>query len=204
VLHPNFEDKHILSIAPDGHYSARNAYRVFFIGSCSFRQYRQAWKSWTPPKCRLFLWWVVMNRCWTADRLARRGLSNPIRCPFCDQKLETINHLLVSCVLSKAFWYSALRRFGLHSLAPQHGDSIFLQWWERVSTIVFSGPVTKGLDSLTILGAWMIWKHRNKVLFDGASPNLTLLLESANEERDKWQAIGAKGLSSLATPSPTG
>jgi hypothetical protein len=83
-------------------------------------------------------------------------------------------------------------------------ETIFLQWWERVSTIVSGGPVRKGLDSLTILGAWMIWKHRNRVVFDGASPNLTLLLESANEEREKWQAAGAKGLSSLAAPCPIG
>lgn len=39
-------------------------------------------------------------------------------------------------------------------------------------------------------------------MFDGVSPNLTLLLESANEEREKWQVAGAKGLSFLAAPSP--
>jgi hypothetical protein len=47
----------------------------------------------------------------------------------------------------------------------------------------------------------MIWKHRNEVMFKGVSPNLTLLLESANEEREKWQVARANGLSFLAAPS---
>jgi hypothetical protein len=127
-------------------------------------------------------------------------MNHPARCPLCDQEPETINHLLVSCVFSKVFWYTILRKFGLHSLAHQYGDYIFLQWWERSSDIV-AGPERDGLNSLIILGAWMVWKHRNRVVFDGVSPSLPLLLESANEEREKWLVTGAKGLSILAAPS---
>jgi hypothetical protein len=61
-----------------------------------------------------------------------------------------------------------LRKFDLHSLAPQPGAIYFLDWWERISAIV-SGMVRKGLDSLFIPGAWMICKHQNRVVFDGVS-----------------------------------
>jgi hypothetical protein len=44
-----------------------------------------------------FIWLVAQNRCWTADRLAKRGLNHPNKCPLCDQNAESINHLLVSC-----------------------------------------------------------------------------------------------------------
>jgi hypothetical protein len=60
--------------------------------------------------------------------------------------------------------------------------------------------IKKGLNSLIILGAWMVWKHRNRVVFDGATPDFTLLLRSAEEERHKWQLAGAKGLSFLVAP----
>jgi hypothetical protein len=50
--------------------------------------------------------------------------------------------------------------------------------------------VKKGLDSLLILGAWMVWKHRNRVVFDGATPDLTLL--RSVEEMHKWQLASAK------------
>jgi hypothetical protein len=53
------------------------------------------------------------------------------------------------------------------------------------------------LDSLIALGAWMIWNHRNKVVFDGRTPYISFLLQPAGEEREKWQMTGAKGLSFL-------
>jgi len=34
------------------------------------------------------LWLMAHNRCWTADRLARRGLPHPEECPLCEQEDE--------------------------------------------------------------------------------------------------------------------
>jgi hypothetical protein len=30
----------------------------------------------------------------------------------------------------------------------------------------------KGLNSIIILGAWSVWNHRNRCVFDGAPPDL--------------------------------
>jgi hypothetical protein len=65
-----------------------------------------------------FIWLVTQIRCWTADRLAKRGLNHPSKCPLCDQDSETTNHLLVTCVFARVFWYKVLRKFGMYSLAP--------------------------------------------------------------------------------------
>jgi hypothetical protein len=41
----------------------------------------------------------------------------------------------------------------------------------------------KDFNSLvTLLGAWIIWKHRNMCLFDGCSPSLVVALQAAREE----------------------
>jgi hypothetical protein len=50
--------------------------------------------TWAPRKCKCFMWLVAHGRCWTADRLARQGLSHPEHCPLCEQEEETISHLL--------------------------------------------------------------------------------------------------------------
>jgi hypothetical protein len=50
---------------------------------------------------------VVSSRCWTADRLARRNLNHP-EAFFCAQEMETINHLLLSCVFSRKILVYAL------------------------------------------------------------------------------------------------
>jgi hypothetical protein len=33
--------------------------------------YQSTWKTWAPTKCRFFVWLVALNKCWTANRLAR-------------------------------------------------------------------------------------------------------------------------------------
>lgn len=118
VLHPNVEDKHIFSIAANGVYSAKAAYEGLFTGSVSFGHYEKIWGTWAPSKCHFFLWLAALNRCWTANRLAKRGLDHPERCPLCDQASETLDRILISCVFAREFWFLLLQQFGLHSLAP--------------------------------------------------------------------------------------
>lgn len=165
-----------------------------------FGHYKRVWKTWAPPKCRFFIWLVAQNRCWTADRLAKRGLNRPNNCPLCDQDAESTNHLLVPCVFARVFWYKALRKFGMHSLAPQPAVTSFLDWWENASEIA-TGLSKKGLNSLIILGAWLIWLHRDRCIFENGSPCLSLILKQFEDE-SRWMAAGAKGLSYLAAPLP--
>jgi hypothetical protein len=76
-LAPGVSDQHLWTPSTSGQYSSRSAYQRFFIGSIAFEPAHRIWKSWAPPKCKFFLWLASLNRCWTADRLARRGLEHP-------------------------------------------------------------------------------------------------------------------------------
>uniref|UniRef100_A0A453RVM0 Reverse transcriptase zinc-binding domain-containing protein n=2 Tax=Aegilops tauschii subsp. strangulata TaxID=200361 RepID=A0A453RVM0_AEGTS len=53
------------------------------------------------PRVRFFHWLARLDRCWTADRLARRGLQHPARCPLCNQALETMHHLILGCPFAR-------------------------------------------------------------------------------------------------------
>jgi hypothetical protein len=169
------------------------------MGATLFKPCDRIWKTWAPPKCRIFLWLGSHKCCWTADRIERCGLPRPEKCPLCDQEDEDIDHLLVSCVFARQFWYHLLRQAGFHLLAPQPTDYLFDDWWEKVS-LATSGLTRRGLNSLIILGAWTIWNHRNKCVFDGASPSMVEILILAGEERRQWMIAGARGLSHLVAP----
>ena len=119
-LHPDSEDKHIWRFSADGQYSAKLAYEGFFLGSTRFGPWEKVWNTWAPPKCRFFMWLVAHKRCWTSDRLARRGLPHPTRCLMCDQATETIDHLLVHCIFAREYWYRFLSQsaFSLSPLYP--------------------------------------------------------------------------------------
>jgi hypothetical protein len=55
----------------------------------------------------------------------------------------------------------------------------------------------KDFNSLVILGAWIIWKHRNRCVFDGCNPSLVVDLQAAREEALLWSLSEIKALSFL-------
>jgi hypothetical protein len=89
-----------------------------------------------------------------------------------------------------------LQWVGLPGLSPHPYGISFDDWWGRV---INSAPSTiKGmLNSLFILGAWTLWRHRNDCVLNGVSPRLSTTLAMAREEAWAWYMIGAKGLSLL-------
>jgi hypothetical protein len=90
----------------------------------------------------LCIWLVFHNRCWTADRLAKRGLPHPDAYPLCDRDDEDIHHLLVGCVFARQVWAShhshghLLGAWGLPVLAYQ-----FQRHRSRASTIKAMVPM---------------------------------------------------------------
>jgi hypothetical protein len=80
---------------------------------------------------------------------------------------------------------------------PEATEPSFDDWWERVGASV-SGEECKGINSLIILGAWCIWKHRNSCVFDGVSPSTAAVLNLAREEAHLWSLAGAKTLAFLS------
>jgi hypothetical protein len=59
------------------------------------------------------------------QRLARKGMDGTEQCLLCDQHLETINHLLTSCVFARQFWAALLQPVGMLQLVPQPADGVF-------------------------------------------------------------------------------
>lgn len=192
----NQPDQHLWTPESSGTYSARSAYARFFVGSSGFEPYKRLWKSWAPLRCKIFLWLAMLNRCWTADRLARRGLQHPDKCLLCDQEEETVQHILTSCVFARQVWTTVLGRVGLQHLAPTLEFDTFKDWW-RWAARRAPKAARKGMNSLLILTAWSIWKMRNRCMFDGCQPAARPVLQEIHEQANLWKLAGAKALGEL-------
>jgi len=55
----------------------------------------------------------------------------------------------------------------------------------------------KGVNTLIILGTWIIWKHRNACVFEEASPLVNTILCELKDEHGLWCMAGAKKLQGL-------
>ena len=67
-----------------------------------------------------------------------------------------------------------------------------------------AGQMKMGINSLVLLGAWTLWKHRNQCVFEGGNLSVAAVLEQVGEERRLWEMAGAKGLIFLAANLPHG
>ncbi|WVZ93865.1 LOW QUALITY PROTEIN: hypothetical protein U9M48_039818 [Paspalum notatum var. saurae] len=112
ILQPDTPDTLIWRLSSSGCYSSKSAYEAMFIGTIKFSPWKRVWKTWALGNCKLFIWLAIINRCWTSDRLAKRGLPHQLACPFCDQATETTNHVLSSCVLAREVWTIVLQSSG--------------------------------------------------------------------------------------------
>ncbi|PUZ59364.1 hypothetical protein GQ55_4G035200 [Panicum hallii var. hallii] len=73
-------------------------------------------------------------------------------------------------------------------------------WWAR-SSKKLGQQIRQGFNSIIILGAWLLWNHCNRCVFDGGSPNIVSLLIAALEELNLWGIAGAKGIKLLTSSS---
>lgn len=104
----NTLDQLIWKWTSNGSYSARSSYLATFQGSATCPAWKHIWKTWAPPRVKFFHWLAFQDRCWTADRVARRGLQHHPRCLLCDQAPETMRHLFIECPFAKQSWHDAL------------------------------------------------------------------------------------------------
>jgi hypothetical protein len=76
------DDLHRWKPEASGVFSTKSAYRCYFVGSITFEPWKRIWKAWAPGKFKTFLWLAIRNRCWTADRLQKRGMPHPLSIAF--------------------------------------------------------------------------------------------------------------------------
>ena len=99
-------------------FSTSSAYRSFFIGQHPIEGAKILQKARAPPKCKFFIWLVLHDRCWTADRHKQHGLQDEDTCALCNQAPETIEHLLLVCPFSREVWFKSLRRMHWEAVSP--------------------------------------------------------------------------------------
>lgn len=119
------QDQHIWKLSSSG------IYYVFFARAIRFAPWKQIWKSRVPLWRKIFIWLAVLNHYWTADRLSKWGVPHPVACRLCDQSPETINHLLILCVVLREVWYTVFQKIGLQAISPQPDVASFSGWWNR-------------------------------------------------------------------------
>jgi len=191
-IHLNFTDLHQWKFESSGIFSTRSPHRAFFIGAIHFESWKRLWKAWTPNKCKIFVWLSFIIA--AGQLITYEGDSSPRPLPpLRPRRWDSPTHTHFLCVCPAILVQHSA------ALEPVRFDSYstsFAEWW-RKSWRKVPKQHKKGFNSLVILGAWILWKHRISCVFDGSAPNLRAALQSFKDESHLGQVGGAKGLAAL-------
>lgn len=127
------------------------------------------------------------RRTLTREKLEKRGIIDPHRCPLCCKDQETIDHLFIDYPFSQEVWTQAI--MGLNAQIPQHSSvvSLFITWKDRCPHSFNNNSTwTKIWNEIPKYICWGIWLARNEVIFNNR------LLSKTNLPRPKpccWKLL---------------
>jgi hypothetical protein len=146
------------SITANGKYSAASAYGVQFLGRLLQNDLQFVWRVRAEGKVQFFLWLLLQNRNWTAERLRARGLPHEHRCSLCDQEFETAAHLALNCSYVKEVW-DAFLDSNPAAVRMASSSTAVTSWWAKIRQGKWSEQ--RQLDTTTsVYIVWHAWKER--------------------------------------------
>ncbi|CAL4957727.1 unnamed protein product [Urochloa decumbens] len=135
------------------------------------------WVGFAPKKAKIFFWIVRHGRTRTRDSMHRHGALDSPDCPFCPGHSEDLDHLFARCPRLAAFWARVLPG---HSPPTSACDAA-----ELVAGLLAAQDAQLGHTAA--LGAlWIVWKSRNRMVFDGIRLDLDALVRLLRDHLLLW------------------
>ena len=120
------------------------------------------WSPDVPTKVGFFAWEASWGKVLTVDQLKRRGWNLANICFLCCAEEETINHILVHCSKARVLWDLVFTLLGVNWVLPLTVRDTLLGW---LASFVDKKRRKAWLTTPLCL-FWMIWKERNKIIFN--------------------------------------
>ncbi|KAF7845007.1 putative ribonuclease H protein At1g65750 family [Senna tora] len=154
----------------DGSFSVKSAYEAISSSSTCNQSgfWKKVWQWPVPERVRQFLWCMGHDKLLTNSHRKARNISSDDICPRCASSGETILHVLRDCHGSHSLW--------TRLLSPSTWRVFFslnlVDWIQWNHAHHANG--TLGLDwkILFAISCWIIWKKRNKLVFENISTSV--------------------------------
>jgi hypothetical protein len=143
---------------------------LFKVGSffsslaCDVRSHfpcKSVWWTQAPPRVAFFAWSAALGKILTVDNLRKRHVIVVDRCCMCKRSGESVDHLLLHCVVAYAMWSAIFSRFDLSSVMPLRVLDLFACWWTAGRPR--SAVIWKMVPTCIL---WCVWKERNDRCFE--------------------------------------
>ncbi|RVX03217.1 LINE-1 reverse transcriptase-like [Vitis vinifera] len=161
---PSLEEDSVLwKGGRNGQFRAKAVYSLLANPLASGFPKNSIWVESVPTKLAFFAWEATWGKVLTLDRLQRRGWQLPNCCFLCGSEEESVDHLLIHCIVVRVLWDLVLALFGVHWVFPETVKKVLLSWRGP-----FVGKKRKKIwKSIPLYIFWTVWKERNRLAFRG-------------------------------------
>ncbi|XP_071731446.1 uncharacterized protein [Rutidosis leptorrhynchoides] len=145
-----------------------------------------------PLKVELFIWRARLKRLPTMVELDKRGMDlGTVRCPVCDNGLETVEHSIILCNFALDIWK---RVFDWWNLGPYTNMSINESFMGdgHSFTSVMGKQLWQATEWVT---GYMIWKSINATVFSKAKSTSAMVFKEVQIKSFEWFSDRIKGIS---------
>ncbi|GJS84774.1 RNA-directed DNA polymerase, eukaryota, reverse transcriptase zinc-binding domain protein [Tanacetum coccineum] len=141
------------------------------------------WNRIVPLKVNINTWRVMNGRMATRSNLDRRGVDlDSVRCPLCDDGIETEDHIFVHCKVAKELWSDVLKWWRIPNVSfPFLQDLVHL-----ADHTPLGEKFTKFFDVVVQTTIWSIWRYRNNVIFSAKKPSKNLIFNDIKMHSFNW------------------
>lgn len=175
-------------------YSVKEAYGCLLLGQDPPEAdvFNFLWSKWIPSKVNAFGWRLLLNRIQIKDNLLNRGSTfqgGNVNCEFCEGTLETASHCFLSCRIIYKIWGGCYNWLGVNCVLPHNA---FDHLRQHVG-LGYSKKRSMVWQVIWFAVVWIIWKSRNKKIFEGVQINLEKIHEDIIFTSWKWLRGRHKG-----------
>ncbi|GJW01986.1 reverse transcriptase domain, reverse transcriptase zinc-binding domain protein [Tanacetum coccineum] len=148
------------------------------------------WNKTLPIKINIHSWRLRKDRLPTRSNLDARGIDlDSLRCPVCNDGIESTPHLFVWCTVAAKIWCMIKDWWGL-VCTPNDLDGI-LSWHESAQ---LNTKEKLCFDVVINTSTWVIWRFRNRVCFDLKPPRRDTLMEEIKTLSHHWITHRSKNI----------
>ncbi|XP_071740464.1 uncharacterized protein [Rutidosis leptorrhynchoides] len=143
-----------------------------------------------PKKVEIFVWRALKRRLPVRLELDKRGIDlHSVRCPLCDDDLESVEHTFILCKHALELWDRVFNWRNLGNFSNVTLQEIFAG----------NGPTSSSTfgkkiwQALVWTCAYLMWKNRNNLIFKGKGWNGPIALNEIQVKSFEWISQISKG-----------
>ncbi|XP_071713547.1 uncharacterized protein [Rutidosis leptorrhynchoides] len=142
-----------------------------------------------PKKIEIFVWRSLKRRILVRIEIDKRGIDlHSVRCPICDDDLESVDHSLIVCKFASDVWSQIHKWWNFGSCNFVNIDSI-----KGALSLPSTALGQKIWQAVVWVSAYYLWKNRNSKVFRNDSWCASVLVNEIQIKSFEWVSALVKG-----------